>query len=113
MTAVYYLNKNKKPSLHVTFNRSELGLLLSVYSEKVAKGEWRDYAIDLLGDCAVFSIFRHAHENPLFAVVKSTGHKNKYEEFTVFKGPKKLQKSRNLNEVLELFKDMLASGGIN
>ncbi|MEH6632710.1 MAG: DUF2794 domain-containing protein [Halopseudomonas aestusnigri] len=110
MTAVYYLNKNKKTSLHVTFDRRELGLLLSVYSQRVSKGEWRDYAIDLLGDCAVFSIFRHAHENPLFAIVKSTGHKNKYEEFTVFKGPKKLQRSRNLSEALEIFNNILASG---
>ncbi|WP_419902445.1 DUF2794 domain-containing protein [Kiloniella sp.] len=107
MTAVYYLNKGKKSSLHVTFNRSELGLLLSVYSQRVAKGEWRDYAIDLLGDCAVFSIFRHAHETPLFAVVKTKGHKNKYDEFTVYNGQKRLNRSRNLSEALEVFNNTL------
>ena len=28
----------------------------------VSAGEWRDYAIDFLDDCAVFSIYRHASE---------------------------------------------------
>ncbi|KLN60239.1 hypothetical protein WH96_13745 [Kiloniella spongiae] len=103
MTAVYYLNKGKKTSHQITFNKHELGQLLSVYSQRVAKGEWRDYAIDMLGDCAIFSIFRHAHETPLFAVVKSMGHKNRYEEYTVFNGHKKLKRTRNLSEALDVF----------
>ncbi|WP_085900719.1 DUF2794 domain-containing protein [Kiloniella majae] len=107
MTAVYYLNKRKKTSHQITFNKQELGQLLSVYSQRVAKGEWRDYAIDMLGDCAIFSIFRHAHENPLFAVVKSMGHKNRYEEYTVFNGQKKLKRTRNLSEALEVFNNIL------
>ncbi|OUS18423.1 hypothetical protein A9Q97_01060 [Rhodospirillales bacterium 47_12_T64] len=111
MTSVHYLNKRKKSSLHVTFNRSELGLLLSVYSQRVAKGEWRDYAIDLLNDCAVFSIFRHAHETPLFAVIKSKGHKNKYDEFTIFKGQKRLKRSRSLTEALDVFNNIVISVG--
>ncbi|WP_417454180.1 DUF2794 domain-containing protein [Kiloniella sp.] len=107
MTTVYYLNKGKKTSQQITFNKQELGQLLSVYSQRVAKGEWRDYAIDMLEDSAVFSIFRHAHETPLFAVVKSMGHKNRYEEYTVFNGHKKLKKTRNLPEALEVFNKIL------
>ncbi len=107
MTAVYYLNKGKKSSQNVTFNKHELGQLLSVYSLRVAKGEWRDYAIDMLGDCAIFSIFRHTHETPLFSIVKAKGHKNRYDEYTVFNGPKKLGRSRNLSEALEIFNKIL------
>lgn len=54
----------------VSFERSELDAILQVYGRKVAEGEWRDYAIDLLGDRAVFSIFRRAREMPIYRVEK-------------------------------------------
>jgi hypothetical protein len=43
---------------------------LEVYGRRVADGEWRDYAIDHLGERAVFSIFRRASEIPLYRIVK-------------------------------------------
>jgi hypothetical protein len=54
-----------------TFNRHELSAILAVYGRKVAAGEWRDYAIDLHRDTAVFSVFRRASECPLFRIEKS------------------------------------------
>jgi len=54
-----------------TFNRHELSAILAVYGRKVAAGEWRDYAIDLSRDTAVFSVFRRASECPLFRIEKS------------------------------------------
>jgi hypothetical protein len=37
----------------------------------VAAGEWRDYAIDFLRDRAVFSVFRHAAEVPIYRIEKN------------------------------------------
>jgi hypothetical protein len=54
-----------------TFTRQELTAILAVYGRKVAAGEWRDYAIDLGRDKAVFSVFRRASEVPLFRIEKS------------------------------------------
>ncbi len=54
----------------VCFNRQELNQILDVYGRKVADGEWRDYAIDLGRDQAVFSIFRRTAEVPLYRIVK-------------------------------------------
>lgn len=54
----------------VVFDRSELGIILSVYGRFVAAGEWRDYAMSFLRDVAVFSVFRHAAENPLYRIEK-------------------------------------------
>jgi hypothetical protein len=54
-----------------TFNRHELSAILTIYGRKVAAGEWRDYAIDLHRDTAVFSVFRRASECPLFRIEKS------------------------------------------
>jgi len=52
------------------FDRHELGTILAVYGRKVAAGEWRDYAIDVGPDKAVFSIFRRSSEYPLYRIEK-------------------------------------------
>ena len=45
--------------------------ILAVYGRKVAAGEWRDYAIDIDRDKAVFSVFRRSSEIPLFRIEKN------------------------------------------
>lgn len=42
-----------------------------MYGRKVAAGEWRDYAIDMHRERAVFSVFRRSSEWPLYRVVKN------------------------------------------
>lgn len=54
----------------VAFSREELRELLNVYSRRVAAGEWRDYAIDHGPNRAIFSIFRHTADVPLYKVEK-------------------------------------------
>lgn len=60
----------QKPA-QVGFDRQELSAILNVYGRMVAAGDWRDYAIDMLRDEAVFSIFRRTSEMPLYRVVKT------------------------------------------
>ena len=55
----------------VTFDRRELFRILALYGRMVAAGEWRDYAIDFLRDRAVFSVFRHAAEVPIYRIEKN------------------------------------------
>ncbi|PZQ97837.1 MAG: DUF2794 domain-containing protein [Cereibacter sphaeroides] len=57
-------------SEEVSFDRRELGIILSLYGRMVAAGEWRDYGISCLRDLAVFSIFRRTAENPLYRIEK-------------------------------------------
>ena len=54
----------------VSFHRTELNLITSLYGRMVALGEWRDYGISMLRDVAVFSIFRRAAEHPLYRIEK-------------------------------------------
>lgn len=54
----------------IAFNRQELSAILAVYGRKVASGEWRDYAIDLNRDKAIFSVFRRTSEFPLYRIEK-------------------------------------------
>ena len=63
-------SKSASPAA-TTFNRSELTQILAVYGRKVAAGEWRDYAIDMLRDTATFSMFRRSSECPIYRVEKT------------------------------------------
>ena len=57
-------------SEQVSFDRRELGAILTLYGRMVACGEWRDYGISCLKDLAVFSVFRRTAENPLYRIEK-------------------------------------------
>lgn len=59
------------PAGRTSFSREELDQILQVYGRMVAAGEWRDYAIDMMGERAVFSVFRRACEYPLFRIEKN------------------------------------------
>lgn len=54
----------------MTFDRAELDAILAVYARKVAAGEWRDYALQMGRDKAVFAIFQRTSEYPMFRVEK-------------------------------------------
>jgi len=89
------------------FTRSELNQLLGLYSRNVARGVWRDYAIDHRDGQALFSVFRHTHENPLYTIVKSAPAPG-LAEFVVISGRQRLQIAASLAEALEFFRDKLA-----
>ena len=66
-----YQKPGARVPLTVTFDRKELQTILNVYGRQVAEGEWRDYALDFLKDRALFSIYRHHSERPLYVVEKN------------------------------------------
>ena len=98
MGKLLVLDEHKRRGRTVSFDRRELSLLLSVYSRRVMSGEWRDYAIDHQTDLAVFSIFRHSHDRPLFTIAKRL---DRYGgDYVVYFGRQKIARSRSLSEVL-------------
>ncbi|MFA6114382.1 MAG: DUF2794 domain-containing protein [Sphingomonas sp.] len=54
----------------VGFERLELTRILDLYGRMVAAGHWRDYAIELGRDAAVFAAFRRATERPEYRIQK-------------------------------------------
>jgi len=58
------------PFEKVAFDRRELGVILGLYGRMVAAGEWRDYAMSFRKDHAVFAMFRHTAEHPLYRIEK-------------------------------------------
>lgn len=61
----------------VGFERAELTRILDLYGRMVSAGEWKDYAMDLGRDAAVFSAFRRAAERPEFRIEKRPALRNR------------------------------------
>ncbi len=111
MTAVVPIAeyRRKAPSLH--FTRDELNRLLNLYSSRVMRGEWRDYAISHSPTTASFFIFRHTNEHPLFVISKLETHGKqrvaaaKNGRYVLFSREKKLKQAHDLDVVLRLLSD--------
>lgn len=88
-------------SYRTTFDRNELKTILDLYGRKVAAGDWRDYAIDLLRDRAVFSVFRKTTEVPLFRIEKSPQAARKQGAYSVIAaGGLVMKRGHDLRRVL-------------
>ena len=61
----------------VGFERAELTRILDLYGRMVSAGHWRDYAIDMGREAAVFSAFRRTAENPEYRIEKRPALRNK------------------------------------
>src|SRR5277367_650199 len=86
------------------FERRELDRLLRLYGQMVAAGHWRDYAIDGLRDAAVFSVFRHASETPLYRIEKRPALARRQGAWLVLAhGGLVLKRGHELAQVLRVF----------
>ena len=54
----------------VGFDRPELNRILDLYGRMVAAGHWKDYAMELGKEAAVFAAFRRTAERPEFRIEK-------------------------------------------
>jgi hypothetical protein len=53
-----------------SFDRLEIKRILDLYGRMVAAGHWRDYAIHISPDVAVFAAYRRASERPEIRIEK-------------------------------------------
>ena len=97
------ISRSKRLHKPLFFNRTELGEILATYSTRVASGEWRDYAIDHFPGSALFSIFRHTHETPLFVIEKQQRHQKESARFILRDRQKTLLKASSLNDIIGYF----------
>jgi hypothetical protein len=88
----------------VFFERRELDRLMRLYGQRVAAGEWRDYAIAGLADVAVFSVFRRASEQPLYRIEKRPALARRQGAWSVVgQGGLILRRGHDLEQVLKVF----------
>lgn len=85
----------------VGFDREELARILDLYGRAVAAGVWRDYAMDLGRDAAVFSCFRRATERPEYRIEKRPALRRKQGQWAlVGEGGAVLKRGHELSGVL-------------
>ena len=87
----------------VSFNRRDIDILMQFYSKRVGTGEWRDYAMDMLKDRAVFSVFKRASEVPIYTVHKTPKLANKQGEWSLLNANGlTLKRGKDLRQVLKV-----------
>ena len=93
----------------IFFSKYELNFILNLYSKQVASGSWRDYAIDSKNDIAVFSIYRHTHDQPMYQVVKISkkGYRNN-PDFIIKNSNEIIYKSKIIEQILSKFEKKLS-----
>ncbi len=85
----------------IVFDRLELNIILNLYGRMVAQGEWRDYAISMDKEVAVFSAFRRASERPEVQVVKRPALRLKQGQYALHsEGSAVLARGTDLKSVL-------------
>ncbi|MCW3845669.1 DUF2794 domain-containing protein [Sphingomonas sp. LB-2] len=89
-----------KPT-QVGYERIELTRILDLYGRMVAAGHWRDYAIQLDADAAVFACFRRAAERPEYRIEKRPALRNRQGMWAlVGEGGTVLKRGHELGPVL-------------
>lgn len=102
----FHAETRRKSPAPVSFERRELDLILRLYGRMVAANEWRDYAIDHLSDRAIFSVYRRAHDVPLFQIVKDPNRARKQGMFAVVAATGAvLKRGHELARVLGVFEN--------
>ena len=93
----------------IFFSKLELSSILNLYSKQVSKGNWRDYALDSKIDNAIFSIYRHTQDKPMFQIIKNSqkGFRN-MPSFYIKKGEEIISKSKSLFTILSNFEKKLS-----
>ncbi|PLW76499.1 DUF2794 domain-containing protein [Cohaesibacter celericrescens] len=82
--------------------------ILNIYGRMVAKGEWRDYAIDALKDRAVFSIFRRTGEMPIYRIEKDPKLARKQGAYSLLSQQGLiLKRGQDLNTIIKLLNQKL------
>ncbi len=95
--------QGRKISEPVSFQRQELIKILNVYGQRVSSGDWKDYAIDMTKERAIFSIFRRACDVPLFRVEKNPKLSRKQGQYSVVTGTGQiLKRGHDLGAVLKV-----------
>lgn len=88
----------------VSFDRRELNTILSKYGQLVAAGEWRDYALNMSVEAAVFSVFRRTGEAPSYRIEKRPRNAARQGQYAIIGSDGRIEKrGHDLRIVLRLF----------
>jgi hypothetical protein len=101
------LSEYRREGRRVFFDREDLNHLLGVYSRQVARGIWRDYAIDHRSNMAIFSIFKRSQEQAIFTVTKVLLRGDKEPNYVLLSRNRQIKSSRDLRQIIEVLQRQL------
>ena len=101
------LSEYRRDGRRVFFDREDLNHLLGVYSRQVARGVWRDYAIDHRSNMAIFSIFKRSQEQAIFTVTKVLLRGDKEPNYVLLSRNRQIKSSRDLRHIVEALQRQL------
>ena len=99
MSKIYNFSKYIKVKEKVTFSKKDLNSIISIYSEKVSNGIWKDYSINFEDYYAEFSIYKHTHASPEFSIIK-----NKKKIFYIYSRKQEIKRSKYIKDILNILK---------
>ena len=93
----------------IFFSKYELTSILNLYSQQVSKGFWKDYALDSSVNTAIFSIYKHSQDKPIYQIIKKSikGFRN-MPDFFITKDKEIINKSREISIILSKFEKKLS-----
>ena len=108
-------NLNKNPGVKnnnksiIFFSKYELSSILNLYSKQVSKGFWKDYALDSMTNTAIFSIYRHSHDKPIYQIIKKSikGFRN-MPDFFITRDKEIINKSSEISNILSKFEKKIS-----
>ena len=100
--------KNNNKNI-IFFSKYELSSILNLYSKQVSKGLWKDYALDSKVNTAIFSIYKHSHDKPIYQIIKKSikGFRN-VPDFFITKDKEIINKSSKISTILSKFEKKLS-----
>ena len=99
MSKIYHFSKYIKGKEKITFSKKDLNSIISIYSQKVSRGIWKDYSINFERNYAEFSVYKHTRTSPEFTIVK-----DKKENFFIYSRVQELKKSKSIKDILDILK---------
>jgi len=103
------IDNKKNEKKFIFFSKIELSSILNLYSKQVSKGYWKDYALDSIIDNAIFSIYKHSLDKPMYQIIKNSkkGFRNN-PSFMIKKSEQVISKSKSLFTILSNFEKKLS-----
>ncbi|WP_395016892.1 DUF2794 domain-containing protein [Dongia sp.] len=107
MAQLLLLSEYRRDGRRVFFDREDLNHLLGVYSRQVARGVWRDYAIDHRSNMAIFSVFKRSQEQAIFSVTKVLLRGDKEPNYVLLSRNRQIKSSRDLKQICDVLQRQL------
>ena len=104
-----YLNIKTIEKNFISFSKIELTSILNLYSKQVSRGIWKDYALDSQFDNAVFSVYKHTQDKPIYQIIKNSQKRFRNKPiFFIKKDGEIISKSNDLFIILSNFEKKLS-----